>query len=78
MPRMEFCLLATDSWDWPNTDAVSEAAEAALARRTDDLRLSVRLSSLCSSRIASSMLLVMESRSAVASRAAMLPRKFPA
>jgi hypothetical protein len=78
IPKMEFCLLATESCDWPYTDPVSDAVEAALARNMDDRRLSVRLSSLCSSRMASSMLLVMDSRSAVASSAAMLPRKFPA
>lgn len=43
-----------------------------LAARMDERRLSLRLSSLWASLIASSMLLVMDKRSAVASRAAML------
>ena len=80
-PTMEFCRLATERCP-PNTEPASESEGflvllVLLARRMDDRRLSLRLSSLCSSRMAFSMELVMDRRSADASRAAMLPRKAP-
>lgn len=68
---MELVLL-DDTRDRMGEDAVSDVGDLAACRMADR-RLSLRLSSLCSLRMASSIELVNEKRSAVASRAAMLP-----